>query len=510
MPPGRKSLESLLRGCGILLTPAQYDLLWSYHRMLREANAELNLTRIHNFENMVLKHYVDSLLVLRFETLPSPLLDMGSGPGLPGIPLKIARPEVAMILAEPRGARAEFLEAVAARLKLNRLDVFAGKVGARFPGTVAGVITRAVASIPETLDRVSHCLAEGGRMLFMKGPECDPEVAEARRSHAGSFRLMADHAYRIPGTPHERRLLVYERMTGAVSLATGGGEGEGPGSRATTPAHPGPIRDVSSEANPTFKLGRDLLGGRGIRKHGLAILAGSRMVDEVVARSGDHVEAWMTTAQGPPPPRADLPWYRLADPLFRALDVSGTHAPLLLVKVPSIPEWSDEAPWPLGCTLFVAFQDPENVGAVIRSAAAFGVAQVVLLREAAHPFHPRSSRAAGPALFQVPLRRGPSIEELDPRRAPLIALATDGPELGGSPLPERFGLVPGVEGPGLPAHLRRGSRRRIAMEPGVESLNAATATAIALYAWRQGRAAATPLDVNPSGPRGPGAGAPAG
>ncbi len=54
--------------------------------MLRSANAELNLTRIHNFENMVLKHYVDSLLVLKFVELPSPLIDMGSGPGLPGVP----------------------------------------------------------------------------------------------------------------------------------------------------------------------------------------------------------------------------------------------------------------------------------------------------------------------------------------------------------------------------------------------------------------------------------------
>src|SRR5205814_1893250 len=105
--------------------------------------------------------------------------------------------------------------------------------------------------------------------------------------------------------------------------------------------------------------------------------------------------------------------------------------------------------------------------------------QVVLLREAAHPFHPRSSRAAGPALFQVGLRLGPSIQELQARHAPLIALAPDGPELGAAPWPERFGLVAGVEGPGLPPHLRQGPRRGIAMEPGVESLNAATATAIA-------------------------------
>src|SRR5881275_863800 len=153
MAPGRASLEAIIRGCGIALDAEALDRLWAYHRMLRAANAELNLTRIHNFENMVLKHYVDSLLVLNFVELPSPLIDMGSGPGLPGIPLKIARPGVSMILAEPRGARAEFLEEVCLRLKLADVEVFAGKVGSKFPRQVQGVITRAVDSIPQTLDR---------------------------------------------------------------------------------------------------------------------------------------------------------------------------------------------------------------------------------------------------------------------------------------------------------------------------------------------------------------------
>src|SRR3954451_3958057 len=172
MAPSRSSLRTILERCGLRLPAEAYDRLWAYHGLLRAANAELNLTRIHSFENMVLKHYADSLLVLRFVELPSPLVDMGSGPGLPGIPLKIARPGTAMILAEPRGARAEFLRGVCARLKLPDVEVFAGKVGPRFPRRVRGVITRAVASIPETLDRVARCLEPGGRMIFMKGPDC--------------------------------------------------------------------------------------------------------------------------------------------------------------------------------------------------------------------------------------------------------------------------------------------------------------------------------------------------
>ncbi len=151
-----------------------------------------------------------------------------------------------------------------------------------------------------------------------------------------------------------------------------------------------------------------------------------------------------------------MTWLRLSDSLFKELDASGTKSPLLLVKTPALPVWSDAEEWPVGCTLFVPFQDPENVGAVIRSAAAFGVARVVLLREAAHPFHPKSARAAGPALFQVPLLQGPGLAELDAVQAPLIALATDGPALDEATFPERFGLGAGPGRTGIADPVSRG------------------------------------------------------
>jgi 16S rRNA (guanine(527)-N(7))-methyltransferase RsmG len=477
--PSPKALETILNRCGITLDAAQLALLWRYHQMLRNANAELNLTRIHNFENMVLKHYVDSLLVLDHVELPAPLIDMGSGPGLPGIPLKIARPDVPIILAEPRGARATFLRETCLALGLKAVEVYPHKVGSDYPGTVAAVITRAVASIPETLDRVATCFSTGGTMIFMKGPDCDSEIAEAEQTHADSFRLDADHAYVIPGTDHRRRLVVYRRLAGEFSPA--------PARRSSIAMDRadfgGTVREITSDSNPTFQRCHDLLRGPGIRKHGEAILSGPRLCTEVLDRFPEGVLGWITSAQGPPPPRPSISWLRLTDPLFKQLDVVGTHKPLLLVAVPGLPMWSDDDPWPPGCTLFVPLQDPENVGAVIRSAAAFGVSRVVLLREAAHPFHPRGSRAAGPALFQVPLAHGPALTHLATKSVPLIALDTSGPELNDAPFPETFGLVVGVEGPGLPPQLRAGQRRRITIEPGVESLNAATAIAIALYVW---------------------------
>jgi 16S rRNA (guanine(527)-N(7))-methyltransferase RsmG len=342
--PSPKALESILNRCGIRLDRQQIDRLWRYHERLRAANAELNLTRIHNFENMVLKHYVDSLLVLRFVELPSPLIDMGSGPGLPGIPLKIARPSVRIILAEPRGARAAFLREVCEQLGLEGIEVYPHKLGPAYPEPVAGVISRAVGPIPETLDRVASCLVPGGRMIFMKGPECDEEVARAGESHAGMFRIALDQAYAIPGTTHRRRLVVYERLEGAAPRRPRMGQAGDAGSFG------GSVREITSATNPTFKRCRDLLAGPGIRKHGEAILAGSRIRDEVLARFPEHVESWLTDTPGSPPPRESIAWLRLSDPLFKDLDVSGTHAPLLLVRVPAIAAWSDDDPWPEGCT----------------------------------------------------------------------------------------------------------------------------------------------------------------
>jgi 16S rRNA (guanine527-N7)-methyltransferase len=321
-------------------------------------------------------------------------------------------------------------------------------------------------------------------MIFMKGPRCDDEIEQAGRTGAVHFRLAADHAYEIPGTPHKRRLVVYQRLeTPAPARMKGIVEHAGFD-------HDVSARDISSESNPTYRVFEDLLTGRGVHKHGQSLISGERIIAEVLDRAPQRALAWITNHDQLPPLHSDsLAWYRLTNPLFRVLDVAGTDAPLLLVGIPPIPTWSDDDPWPDGVSLFIPFQNPENVGAVVRSAAAFGAARVILLQGAAHPFHPKSSRAAGSALFQIPLLMGPSIQDLGSRQTPLIALDSLGPPLDEAPFPARFGLVVGVEGPGLPERFRLGERRRIPIANSVESLNAATAAAVALYAWSRTRSA---------------------
>lgn len=246
------------------------------------------------------------------------------------------------------------------------------------------------------------------------------------------------------------------------------------------------VKEIISQRNPTFRRFLKVLKGQGIKKYGVAFLSGPKQVREVMKDfPGQCVGLVVSDKQNVP--KGDIPdqiiIYRLGVDLFREIDVDGTNQPILLVQVDPLPQWNDKD-WPSGCTLFIPFQDPTNVGAVIRSAAAFGVSRVVMLKEAAHPFHPKSVRAAGSATLRIPIWGGPTIKELGKTGVPLITLSPGGRDIAGYKFPTTFALLPGLEGPGLPESVRDVTSLAIPMEPGMESINAALATGIALYVWR--------------------------
>lgn len=465
-------MGEILRGCGIALPESALDLLWAYHSLIREHNPELNLTRVRNFRRMVLKLYADALLPADLLELPSPLLDLGTGAGMPGIPLKIYRPRLEVLLAESRARRVAFLEAAIARLGLAGIRVVPGRLTPAFETPVQGVITRAVEPIADTLARVAGCLSRGGLAIFMKGPNCAAEIDTARRRFEGDYALAEDRAYTIPGTPHARRLIVFRRIGAPLAERRAQALGR-------NPAPP-----ITSRQNPAFKELKKLLSSRGIRKSGRALVAGEKLVREILARHPRLGRAWVGTPEMWPPENAvGLDWVRLAPPLFAELDCFGTRRGLLLIEVPPIAPWSPGDGLPQGVSVLLPFQDPENVGAAVRSAAAFGASQVIFLRESAHPFHPKALRASAGGVLELPLRSGPGLADL-PADLPLVALSAEGEDLAAIRFPEAFGLLAGLEGPGLPAALRLHAAR-IPIRPGVESLNAAAALAVALYEWRR-------------------------
>jgi 16S rRNA (guanine527-N7)-methyltransferase len=468
-------MDALLKACGIDLTPSQLKQLWTYHQFLRCHDAELNLTRIRNFENMVIKLYADAILPALQAALPSPLLDLGTGPGMPGIPLKIFRPDLRILLAESRQNRSDFLKRALSELNLSGLEVVERGIAPDYENPVAGVITRAVEPMADTLSRVSGCLIKNGRAIFLTGPGCDEEIDDALQRFSGSYELAQDIPYQIPHSPHRRRLVVFRRKVACVH--------EG-GTSPQMNKHR--IKIIKSESNPIFKNLKKLLGGRGVKKQARTLVCGTRLVTDVLQRFPQQCLAWISGGDRHPPPSDapnDLQWVQLAADLFQTVDAFGTKQPILLFDVPTPETWRPEVGLPSGCSLLVPFQDPENVGAVIRAAVAFDVNRIIVLAESANPFHPKAVRASAGTVFSARLLRGPSLADI-PRDLPVIALASSGRPLAQARFPESFCLLTGMEGPGLPPNWQA-TAMAIPMAPGVESLNAAVATAVALYEWRR-------------------------
>jgi tRNA G18 (ribose-2'-O)-methylase SpoU len=256
------------------------------------------------------------------------------------------------------------------------------------------------------------------------------------------------------------------------------------------------LHQVASAANPRVKMLRALGGSRGVRRHHRALVCGRRIVDEVLRRHRPSVESLVYPSGHPAVAElgddvaSSSPELVVLQPaLYREIDPFGVEPPLAVVRVEPPPPWDAERER-RGLTLFLPLGDPENAGAALRSAAAFGVDRVVLLAEAAHPFHPRAIRASAGACFDVELRAGPPLAELlasPPEGLDLCVLDRDGEPLDAiEPSPE-LGLVVGEEGGGLPVSAGTPRWRRVAIPiaAGVDSLNAAVAVGIALWELRR-------------------------
>lgn len=240
---------------------------------------------------------------------------------------------------------------------------------------------------------------------------------------------------------------------------------------------------ITSPDNKLFKLWQSLLGAKGIEKHGLALVSGRKIVPELAADASEAATLLLRAGNPYPPAGEGIKSVRtamLAPALFDALDEFGTHAPLLVVPAPQIAAF-DASVGPRGLEVALASQDPSNLGAILRSALAFGVSRAILLQECAHPFLPKVTRAAAGANFALSLARGPSIRALETGFA---ALDLEGADIEAFAFPANCRLVLGEEGAGIPEGFR-GPRLRIPIARAAESLNVAVAAGIALAAYRR-------------------------
>jgi 16S rRNA (guanine527-N7)-methyltransferase len=189
------------------LDPALAMPLLAYLALLDRWNRTYNLTAIRDPREMVGKHLLDSLAMHPYLAAGS-LADLGTGAGLPGIPLALAKPALQVTLVESNGKKARFLREAVRTLGLANARVAESRAEAlNEPGAYDAITARALATLPLIIELGGHLLKPGGRLLAMKGAVPDDEIA----SLPAGWRVEHVRPLTVPGLAAERHLVVVGR-----------------------------------------------------------------------------------------------------------------------------------------------------------------------------------------------------------------------------------------------------------------------------------------------------------
>ena len=197
----------LLRGASAMqieLSDDQADALMDYLGLFQKWNKAYNLTAIREPQSMVDLHLLDSLAVHPYVQEANNIIDVGTGPGLPGVVLAIMNPHKQFTLLDSNGKKTRFLFQARTALQLENLTIVNDRVEAYHPPQPFDmIVSRAFASLADMTTWCRHLRADGGCFLAMKGQYPDDEL----RAIEDEFKLVASHAIEVPGVEGERHLL---------------------------------------------------------------------------------------------------------------------------------------------------------------------------------------------------------------------------------------------------------------------------------------------------------------
>ncbi|MDA2919549.1 16S rRNA (guanine(527)-N(7))-methyltransferase RsmG [Desulfobacterota bacterium AH_259_B03_O07] len=210
--------ELLIKGAkqlNVALSSEQLDLFLVYLRNLQLWNKKISLTSISENSEIVISHFVDSLSIVQFINDGSKLLDIGSGAGFPGIPLKIVRPSIEMTLIDSVQKRVYFLSDTIRKLKLEQINVICGRAESPDNGVQKRyfdfVVTRAVGKIDYLIEISFPYLMEEGKIILMRGKKGLEEWSQVSYKNPQGLRLLKFDKFYLPFGNQQRIILVLGR-----------------------------------------------------------------------------------------------------------------------------------------------------------------------------------------------------------------------------------------------------------------------------------------------------------
>ena len=184
-----EKLESGAQKLGLHLSPKQLEQFQVYYQELIDWNQRVNLTAITGYEEVQIKHFLDSLTVVLVLKQPLGkesfrLIDVGTGAGIPGIPLKIILPDIKLVLLEATAKKADFLHHIKDKLGLDDVEIIVGRAEdvahkAQYRENFELVLSRAVARLPTLVELTLSFCALGGSFIAQKKGDIGPEISQA-------------------------------------------------------------------------------------------------------------------------------------------------------------------------------------------------------------------------------------------------------------------------------------------------------------------------------------------
>lgn len=216
-----KSLEVLLRQgaaeYGVTLDDAQVSALFDFNGTLMEWNEKINLTAIEEDTEVITKHFLDSFSIIPFLKGVRSFIDVGSGAGFPGIPVKIARQDLEVVLLDSLEKRIKFLNTVITELRLDGISAVHSRaedagVLPDYREKFDSAAARAVASLPVLLEYCLPLVKTGGIFIAMKG-NSSTEVADSEKalSILGG-KLEAVKEFYLPGSDIKRNIIIVRKL----------------------------------------------------------------------------------------------------------------------------------------------------------------------------------------------------------------------------------------------------------------------------------------------------------
>ncbi|MDO9529831.1 MAG: 16S rRNA (guanine(527)-N(7))-methyltransferase RsmG [Syntrophales bacterium] len=211
-------LTEASRAIGVNLGERHISLFEEYYRELIFWNAKINLVSVKSELDIPIKHFIDSLTPLNFvKNKSSSLLDIGTGAGFPGIPLKIAEDRLRVTLLDSSRKKVSFLKNIVRKLQLHHTTVINRRAellmkDPTYRGIFDVIISRASFKLPQFLTMGEYFISPGGILIAMKGINIDEELEQAEEISTKTGLEYAEcHTIELPVTGDRRNIVVYKK-----------------------------------------------------------------------------------------------------------------------------------------------------------------------------------------------------------------------------------------------------------------------------------------------------------